>query len=82
MLFAKVVLALQTGRDADAVIEAQRAEHRASMRELTEQKKGAELDRVLALDHALFHLEADLRWLDHTAAARRLGAPCPTRSDS
>lgn len=68
VLLAKVVLALQTGRDAEAVIEAQRAEHRASMRDLTEQKRGADLDRVLALDHALFHLEADLRWLDHTAA--------------
>ena len=68
VLFAKVVLALQSGRDAEAVIGLQRAEHLASMRALTEQKRGADLDRVLALDHALFHLEADLRWLDHTAA--------------
>jgi hypothetical protein len=38
------------------------------MRELTAQKQGADLDRVLGLDFALFHLEADLRWLEHTTA--------------
>ena len=67
-LFAKVVLALQSGRDALAVLDAQRAEHLVTMRELTAQKKGADLDRVLGLDFALFHLEADLRWLEHTAS--------------
>lgn len=68
VLFAKVVLALQSGRDARAVLEAQRAEHLVTMRELTAQKKDADLDRVLGLDFALFHLEADLRWLEHTAS--------------
>jgi hypothetical protein len=38
------------------------------MRELTELKrKGAVVDTLLA-DHGLFHLEADLRWIDLTAA--------------
>ncbi len=68
VLFAKVVLALQSGRDAHAVLDAQRAEHLVAMRHLTAEKKGADLDRVLALDFALFHLEADLRWLEHTTA--------------
>ena len=68
VLFAKVVLALQSGRDARSVLEAQRAEHLATMRSLTAEKQGADLDRVLGLDFALFHLEADLRWLEHTAA--------------
>jgi DNA-binding PadR family transcriptional regulator len=68
VLFAKVVLALQSGRDARSVLDAQRAEHLTTMRELTAEKQGAELDRVLGLDFALFHLEADLRWLEHTAA--------------
>jgi DNA-binding PadR family transcriptional regulator len=68
VLFAKVVLALQSGRDARGVLEAQRAEHLVAMRELTAQKQGADLDRVLGLDFALFHLEADLRWLEHTAS--------------
>ena len=67
-LFAKVVLALQSGRDAHAVLDAQRTEHLATMRALTAEKSGADLDRVLGLDFALFHLEADLRWLEHTAA--------------
>lgn len=67
-LFAKVVLALQTGRDAHGLLDAQRAEHLVTMRSLTAQKAGADLDRVLGLDYALFHLEADLRWLEHTAA--------------
>jgi DNA-binding PadR family transcriptional regulator len=68
VLFAKVVLALQSGRDARAVLDAQRAEHLVTMRELTADKQGADLDRVLGLDFALFHLEADLRWLEHTTA--------------
>jgi hypothetical protein len=38
------------------------------MRELTELKRtGAIVDSLLA-DHGLFHLEADLRWIDLTAA--------------
>ena len=42
------------------------------MRELTELKQaGALVDRLLA-DHGLFHLEADLRWIELTSA--RLGA--------
>ena len=68
VLFAKVVLALQSGRDASQVLDAQRAEHLVAMRSLTAMKQGADLDRVLGLDFALFHLEADLRWLEHTAA--------------
>lgn len=68
VLFAKVVLALQSGRDAGAVLEAQRSEHLATMRALTVEKQSADLDRTLALDFALFHLEADLRWLEHTTA--------------
>jgi hypothetical protein len=38
------------------------------MRELTALKhKGDVVDALLA-DHGLFHLEADLRWIDMTAA--------------
>ncbi len=79
-LFAKVVLALQTGRDAHGLLDAQRAEHLVTMRALTAQKGDADLDRVLGLDYALFHLEADLRWLEHTAARldRLAAAVVPT----
>jgi hypothetical protein len=38
------------------------------MRELTELKRtGSMIDALLA-DHGLFHLEADLRWMDLTTA--------------
>jgi DNA-binding PadR family transcriptional regulator len=68
VLFAKVVLALMTGRPAEAYLDAQRAAHLQRMRELTEIKRtGGVVDALLA-DHALFHLEADLRWIELTSA--------------
>ncbi|ALJ18482.1 PadR family transcriptional regulator [Microbacterium sp. No. 7] len=67
-LFAKTVIALLLGDDAEALLDVQRAEHLARMRELTRRKHGADLSTVLLCDHALFHLEADLRWIDLTAA--------------
>jgi DNA-binding PadR family transcriptional regulator len=67
-LFTKVVLALMLGRQADGYLDAQRAAHLQRMRELTELKRrGNPLDMLLA-DHAIYRLEADLRWIDHTAA--------------
>ena len=67
-LYAKVVLALLTGRSADAVLDTQRSEHLVLMRGLTRRKAGGDLADQLICDHALFHLEADLRWLELTAA--------------
>jgi DNA-binding PadR family transcriptional regulator len=67
-LFAKVVLSLMLGRSAELYLDAQRRAHLQRMRELTELKRdGAVVDGLLA-DHGLFHLEADLRWIDLTAA--------------
>ena len=68
VVHTKVVLALLSGRSADQVVEAQRAAHRAVMRELTARRRGADLPTQLACDFTIFHLEADLRWLEHTAA--------------
>ena len=49
-------------------LDTQRAAHLQRMRELTELKRtGGMIDALLA-DHGLFHLEADLRWIDLTAA--------------
>ena len=63
-LFIKVALALQSGRDAAGILDRQRRAHLLRMRELTAVKQaGTDVDRLLA-DHALFHLEADLRWID------------------
>jgi DNA-binding PadR family transcriptional regulator len=68
VLFAKVVLALMLDRDAERYLDTQRAAHLQRMRELTEVKRsGGPVDALLA-DHGLFHLEADLRWIDLTAA--------------
>ncbi|MFF5634168.1 PadR family transcriptional regulator [Streptomyces sp. NPDC012825] len=67
-LYTKVVLALLTGRGADGILDAQRAEHLRLMRELTRRKRDGDLADQLICDHALFHLEADLRWLELTAA--------------
>ncbi|MBT2537465.1 PadR family transcriptional regulator [Arthrobacter sp. ISL-69] len=67
-LFAKTVVALLIDDDADRLLDVQRSEHMARMRELTRLKKDADLLQVLMCDHALFHIEADLRWIDLTMA--------------
>src|SRR5580700_6672356 len=67
-LFVKVVLSLMLGRHAEAYLDAQRATHLRRMRELTELKQRDSLVDALLADHGLFHLEADLRWIDLTEA--------------
>ena len=62
------MLALLTGRPAAELLDTQRARHLAAMRELTRRKQGGDFADQLICDHALFHLEADLRWLELTAA--------------
>lgn len=72
VLFAKIMLALMVGHPAEPYLDAQRGAHLERMGELTEQRRsGSLLDAVLA-DYGLFHLEADLRWIDMTA--QRLSA--------
>lgn len=68
VLYTKVVLALLSGRSAVDVLDVQRAEHLRAMRELTRRKAIGDLADALICDHALFHLEADLRWLELTTA--------------
>lgn len=70
-VYVKVILALRSGRPAEAILDAQRAAHLGQMQLLTARKRAAALPTVLACDYTLFHLEADLRWLEHTVA--RLG---------
>jgi hypothetical protein len=38
------------------------------MRELTELRRTGNMVDALLADHGLFHLEADLRWIDLTSA--------------
>ena len=68
VLFAKVVLALLSDRPAADYLDAQRSAHLDRMRELTAIRKAGPLSRTLAADYGLFHLDADLRWIELTTA--------------
>jgi DNA-binding PadR family transcriptional regulator len=68
VLFIKVVLALISARSAEQYLDTQRAAHLNRMRELTELRRHGTLVDALLADHGLFHLEADLRWIDLTAS--------------
>ncbi len=68
VLFAKVVLALMLGRPAEDYLDTQRAAHLQRMRELTDQRRTGGVVQGLLADHGLFHLEADLHWIDLTTA--------------
>jgi DNA-binding PadR family transcriptional regulator len=68
VLFAKVVLSLMLELPADRYLNVQRAAHLQRMRELTQLKRDGSMVDTLLADHGLYHLEADLRWIDHTAA--------------
>jgi DNA-binding PadR family transcriptional regulator len=68
VLAVKVILALLLGRPAERYLDAQRASHLARMRELTTVRRDAPLVDALLADHAIFHLEADLRWIELTTA--------------
>lgn len=69
-LFAKVSVALMSGRDAQAVLEGQREVHLARMRVLTKAGSSAGPAEVLAITFELNHLDADLRWIEE--AGQRL----------
>jgi DNA-binding PadR family transcriptional regulator len=68
VLFAKVTLALMLGKPATRYLDAQRAAHMRRMQDLTRLKRTGPLVDVLLADHALFHLQADLQWMDLTSA--------------
>jgi hypothetical protein len=69
VLFTKVVLALLSGRSAEQFLDAQRAMHVATMKALTTARRNAATTQdALLADYQLFHLEADLRWIDHTVS--------------
>jgi DNA-binding PadR family transcriptional regulator len=67
-LFTKVVLAILSGRPVTPIVDAERHAHLERMRELTAIRRDTSPPIALLADYALFHLEADLRWLDLTAA--------------
>ena len=66
VVYAKVVVALSSGRSAQAVLDAQRDRHVAEMHSLTREKEHADLAGLVRADFALLHLDADVRWIDLT----------------
>jgi len=67
-LFAKVLVAILAGASVRQLLDTQRAAHLERMRQLTRQRREAILPEALLADFSLFHLEADLRWLEVTVA--------------
>lgn len=63
-LYIKTVLALIKDGNAAPYLDNQRCAHIQRMRQLTNQRREASLPDKLLIDHALFHLEADLRWIE------------------
>jgi hypothetical protein len=63
-LLTKVTLALMSGRDANSILDAQRAVHLTRMQELTAAKGTAAAPDLLAMTYELAHLDADLRWIE------------------
>lgn len=72
-LVRKAVTALRLGVDAGGYLREQRAVHLARMRELLAvQAATTDIAGLIAVDHTISHLDADLRWLE--AAADRVAA--------
>ena len=67
-LYMKTVLAIMENGDAAPYLDNQRHAHIERMRGLTKQRRDAPLANKLLIDHAIFHIEADLRWIDLTSS--------------
>ena len=68
VLFAKVAISLMLNRPAEQYLDTQRFAHLKRMQQLTESKRGGSVVDVMLADHALFHLQADLQWIELTVA--------------
>lgn len=64
-LFARVVHALLSGYPGRDYLDAQRERYLAAMQEITTTRRLASLQDSLLADYQLFHIEADLRWMEH-----------------
>lgn len=67
-MYAKTVIALIVDGDAAPYLRAQRAYHLQRMRTLTSRKADASIAEKLLIDNAIFHIEADLRWIELASA--------------
>ena len=67
-MYMKTVLALMRDGDAAPYLDAQRHTHIDRMRQLTKQRRNSDLATTLLIDHAIYHIEADLRWIEMTSS--------------
>lgn len=67
-LYFKTVLAIMNYGDAAAYLDTQRHAHIERMRELVRLRRETTIAAALLIDNALFHIEADLRWIDLTSS--------------
>ena len=65
-MYVKTVLAILMDGDAAPYLDNQRRAHIQKMRSLTDERRNSNLSDMLLIDHALYHLEADLRWIELT----------------
>ena len=65
-MYIKTVLAILMDGDAAPYLDNQRRTHIQKMRSLTDERRNSNLSDMLLIDHALYHLEADLRWIELT----------------
>ena len=64
-MYFKVVLALMNNQDATKFLDSQRHSHIAEMRQLTKVRNETDdLATTLLIDNTIFHIEADLRWME------------------
>jgi DNA-binding PadR family transcriptional regulator len=76
-LFAKVVLALASGRSPAAVLAAQQQVYLVRMRELTAARHTGDAVDRLAGDYEVAHLEADLKWIELAGTRLAAAEPAP-----
>lgn len=67
-LYARLTVALLSGRDAGLVLAGQREVYLRRMRELQSARRGASGPDLLAVTYELTHLDADLRWIEQSGA--------------
>lgn len=66
VFFSKVVTSILLDASPQTYLDAQRTDHLQRMRELTDLRRRGDMAEALRADYELFHLEADLRWIDLT----------------
>jgi DNA-binding PadR family transcriptional regulator len=73
-IFARVVLALVSGRRPELVLDAHRRAFLDRVRTLTAVRGSADTISRLAADYEIAHLEADLQWIELASARLSSGA--------